>query len=593
MRQSALFYILVLLFSGAYVSLSKFTHQTSRLTKDSFNGDSFVVTDTQHEVLSFEHNFPFTDKRMQANQAQFERLISKAIISELSKSANLTEASQKYPHDSPVYLTIISKFAHHLLIDDYGLSLYTFSYDLGLNSCGVHVLNLTTLHIEQKKGDFFNLQSVPSTKYKLIIERMIKESSKYTKSKEEQEIPLFITVHPLLTFIPAAVIEDKLENLRVDFPSANVRYCSECPNILSFDEYAYLSWLTINSGSTENVTFFQPKDEFVINIGILPKAIFTSYPINIVTESSENDKIVTHQYCIQKETKVDAFVQNAFYERSLEKFTSDFLFFSAREVVDKKGGYSEEVKINFPCYQKNYTEKVNTFLIVGTGNYEECKKQVNNFMQKNFIKSENSQSFDLPNFDLQWPLEGLKDTKVLTDAHIYIESDNLEDFYNVNSGSSTYKAFKLEQLENNIQEYCKKFLNGEEDPKHTNNISDGVHNCLHLIYENSLLYKMGIKKDKELRLRVTNNLVENLLKGVTIRNLGLFHSLEKEWFYSAQDRILETYLVKLKETQETDKMKAINMTLILVALLMLTFWVAFIVRYRIKESVPVEDVKRK
>jgi len=593
MRQRALYFIFVLLFSGAYLALAKFSKETLKLTKDSFNGDTLVITDKPSEILHIEHDFPFTDKRMQANQRHYEKLISNVIINELSKSKNISEASRKYPQHSPVFLTIVNKFAHHLLIDDYGLSLYTFSYDLGLNSCGVHVLNLTTLHIEQKKGDFFNLQSIPNTKYKLIIERMIKESTKYTKSKEEQEIPLFITVHPSLTFLPAAVIEDKLENLRVDFPSANVRYCNECPNILSFDEYAYFSWLTINPTTTENVTFFQPKNQYVINLGILPKAVFASYPLEIVTESDENDKIVDHQYCFGSSKSTDAFVQNVYYERSLEKFTSDFLFFTAREVVDKQKGYSAEIRVNFPCYPKNYTEKVNTFLIAGTGNLEECKKQINNFMQKNYIKSESSQSFDLPNFDLQWPLEGFKNTKVLSEASLYIESENLEEFFNVGSGSSQYKAITLGQLENIIKGYCQKFLNGEEDPKHSNAFDDGVNNCLHLIYENSLLYKMGIKKDKELRLRNTNSLVENLLKGVTIRNLGLFHSSEKEWFYSAQERILETYSVRMKEKQEVDRVKAMNMTLVLIAALLVTFFIGFIIRFRIKDVNSMEGVKYK
>ena len=104
---------------------------------------------------------------------------------------------------------------------------------------------------------------------------------------------------------------------------------------------------------------------------------------------------------------------------------------------------------------------------------------------------------------------------------------------------------------------------------------------------------MGIKKDKELRLRNTNNLVENLLKGLTIRNLGLFHSSEKEWFYSAQERILETYSVRMKEKQEVDRVKAMNMTLVLIAALLVTFFIGFIIRFRIKDVNSMEGVKYK
>lgn len=593
MRQSTLSFIFVLLFSATYLGFAKFSQQIPKLTQNSFDGDSLASADHTKETISFEHNFPFTDKRMQSNQALYERYLTNAIINQLSKSNNMTEVAQKYPLDSPVYLTIEYKFAYHLLIDDYGLSLYTFSYNLGLNTCGAHVLNLTTLHIEQKKGDFFNLQSVPSTKYKLIIEKMIKESTKYTKTKEEQEIPLFITVHPSLTFLPAATIESKLENLRVDFPSANVRYCKECPHILSYDDYAYLSWLTINPQSTENGTFFSPKDQYVINLGLLPKAVYAAYPIELVAGGNDNDKVMTYQYCLGNQKAVSAFVQNTYYERSLEKFTNDFVFYTAREVADKQKGYTEEVKIQFPCHPKNHTNKINNFLIVGTGNLEECKKQITAFMQKNYIKSESSQSFDLPSFDLPWPLDGLKNTKTLAEAALYIESENLEDFLNPSPGKKRYVAIKLDQIETKTKEYCQKFLNNEDTTTY-NNFDDGVNNCLHLVYEYALLQKMGITKDKELRLRNTNHLAEDLLKGVTIRNLGLFHNIEREWFYSAHDRTLETYLVKLKEQEEVDRAKALNITVILIALMMGTFWIGFIIRFRIKETVaPVEDIKRK
>jgi len=522
---------------------------------------------------------------MQANQATYERAISKAIINDLTTSKNITESSLKYPHDSPIYLTIENKFAYHLFVDEYGISLYTFSYDFGLSSCGTNVFNLKILHIEQKKGDIFNLQSIPNTKYKLIIERMIKESSKFTKSKEEQEIPLFITVHPTLTFLPSAVIEDKLDNLRLDFPSANVRYCKECPNLISFDEYAYLTWLTINAKTTENNQFFVPQDQYVINLGLNDKAVFSSYPLKIVAQNNENDKVVTHQYCLNKDRHVDAFVQNAYYERGLDKFTSDLLFYTAREVADKQKIATPEIEVKFPCYPQNFKQKLETFLIVGTGNLKECKTLIKNFMQKNYIKSESSQTFDLPTFDMPWPLESLKGGKTLEDASIYIESEDLENLYNLSLATEKYKSLTLNEISTQIDQHCTSFLasGGQNtEPKLT---KEHLNSCLHLLYTSSLLSKTGISDKKELRLKANSGLAEDWLKGVTIRNIELFHSLEKEWFYSVQDRALESYLLRSKEIQDVEKTQATNWTFALIASLAVAFWIAFIVRFREKPDV--------
>jgi len=569
-------FALLLLLLCSLSIYAKFPSDTPKLTKDSFDGDSLVTTDAQEEEISFVHNFPFTDKRMQANQETYERVITKAIFNDLSKSQNITESSSKYPHDSPIYLTIENKFAYHLFLDEYGISLYTFSYDFGLSSCGTNVFNLKILHIEQKKGDIFNLQSIPNHKYKLIIERMIKESSKFTKSKEEQEIPLFITIHPTLTFLPSALIEDKLDNLRIDFPSANVRYCKECPNLIPFDEYAYLTWLTINAKTTENNLFFKPNDQFVINLGFHPKAIFSSYPLHIIPQNNENDKVATHQYCLNQNRNVDAFVQNAFYERSLDKFTSDLLFYTAREVADKHNTFTPELEVKFPCYPQNFKEKLESFLIVGTGNLKECKNLIKNFMQKNFIKSESSQAFDLPTFDMPWPLESLKGTKALEDAKIYVESEDLEMMYGLNLSTDKYKSLNYGQISSKIEEYCTDFLTGKAEKV----TKEHLNVCVHLLYTNSLLTKAGLKNEKELQLKTKSGLAEDWLKGVTIRNIEFFHALEKEWFYSIQDRALESYLVKTREVQEVEKAHAVNMTFALIASLAVAFWAAFIVRFR-------------
>ena len=591
MRRASLPLTCVLLLQILSLSLNKsideITSSTPKLAKDSIYGSSLVSSGSQDEDIQITHEFPFTDKRMKNDQFKYERAIAELITNDLDNSTSVTNASKKYPQDSPAYLTIEGKFAYHLYIDDVGISLYTYSYNLILNSCGVNVEELRSVHLVQKKGDIFS-QNIASVTRREILAGLLKESSTYTKTKQEQEIPLFITVHPTITFLPAAIIEDTLEDLRLDFPNFAVRYCKDCPNILTYDEYAYLTWLTIsNAGATEDDNFFKAKDDYIINIGIQPKALFTAYPYNIAGQKTDGDKLVSHTYCLYKERHTNVFVQNVYYERSLDKFTSDFVSRTVATAADKHDS-STDVTVKFNCYPKHYKEKIDTFSMVGTGDLKGCRTDIVALMNQNYFSPLNN-NFNQPAHDFPWPLENLAETETIKDAKIFIESDTLEDFYQA-TAIDQFKVFKIEDLSLKIDEYCNEFLNEEvASIKRHENQKGFLNTCIHLIYINSMLTRIKIPRSKELSLKVKNNRVETWLMGITIRNIESFHTLEKEWFYAVQDRTLETYLFKVREGQEAERERAVNLTFALVAALALTFWIGFIVRFSIKEPVQEGD----
>lgn len=554
--------------------------------QQSMEGSNLAASTSSDENIEVLHSFPFTDPRMKTHQREYEQIINDFIIEDLDASKNVTEASEKYPQDSPVLLTIQNKFAFHLFIEENLVTLSTFNYDLSLDSCGVNPQNLRTVHTESKKGNIFDLHSVPNKKYKTIIENLISKSANYAYSREEQEIPLFITVHPSLTTLPAATIEDTLENIRLDFPKYRVKYCTACPNVLPYDEYAYLTWLSIlNYDTTSDNRFFQPKDQLVINLGFTSDAVFVSYPIELVSKGSEDDKVVTHTYCLNKQVQINPFVQNAYYERSLDRFTKEF-------VSSRIEGNSKEDEIKFPCYPGYFDEKVHGVRVKGSGNFDQCKKDINTYMKEK-AESQSWQDFGISNTDVIWPLDSLRESSVLHEAKIYVESEALESLLKVGLSDEKYSSIKFEDLSTKIKNNCTEFL-GEEVKSiisSKKNI-EYTNTCLHLIYIDSLLQKMGIKKEKELRIKMRSHGPETWIKGVTLRDLETFHSLEKEWFNAAQDRALETYLVRLKDAQELDKEKAMNFTMTLIVILSVTFWIGFIIRFRSQEA-QVENVKLK
>jgi len=544
-------------------------------------GDTIANTSTSGPNLTLFHEFPFTDKRMKAHQRVYEELMNEIIIKDLKESKNLTEAFAKYPLNSPVTIRIESKYAFLFLIDEKGVSLYTFQYELVLTSCGPSVEGLKLLNVNQKKGDLFNLQSVPSKKYKLIIEQLIKEAYKYTKYEEEQEIPLFITVHPSLTFHPAAIIEDKLENLRVDFPAFNVKYCQECQNVLPFDEYAYRGWFGVTSqdDNLDNV-YSRVQDQLVINIGFYEKAIFLAYPLDIAPTTLEDDKIIKHQVCDNNKLEVQKFVQNAYYERSLERFANDMLYYFVKQETDKADA-TQQISLNYPCYPKFYHEKLENIMIHGSGDLEGCKEKVKEFMNKNYVRAENVQNFGLPTYEMPWPLEGLKNSDLAKEATIYIESEDLEELFKKETTDKSYYPLKVGELVEKIEDYCKGFFSEEgERVSGSRTKKEYLNSCLYLQYINSLLSKINLPSTKEVRVKLPQSPNEGWIKSIVISNIETHHSLEHEWFLQAQEKGLESYLLSENAQKEKDKEHALSVTFVVILVLCFTFWLGFIVRFR-------------
>lgn len=585
--------------------------QTADITKPaplqaSLEGNSLAVTTTPTDNVTFTHAFPFTDKRMKMNQVQFEQYIEDLIISDLEKSENVTQASEKYPLNSPVYLNIDTKYAYHALIEESGIRLFTFKYDLTLSSCGPSVRNLIVLGSQYSAGDLFNTQTILNRKYRNIIEsliRALREEKKVhfleqEKQYKEQEIPLFITVHPELAFVSAAIVEDRLENLRVNFPELNVRYCAACTNILPYDEYAYLSWMTIsNNEAPKEDNFFRPLEQNLINIGFGPKAIFVAYPDEVSLQSNEDDKLSTHAYCLNNKREVNAFVQNAYYARSLEQFASNFIMFTAKTISDKSNSQSsEEVKVELACYPKHYNEKIDVYSFTGTGNFTKCNEEIENYIKLNYVPSEANRNFGLPQDKMPWPLESLKGSVDMgSDIKVYIESADLENLFQMSGLDSKYKSITLEGLYKQIKSSCTELLDQEvSDNLRDHAKKDYLERCMHFIYIYTLLNQTGMKKEKTIYIRNSAGNAESWMKGLTIKHIETFHRLEKDWFDAVQDRALEGYLLKLKAAQDLEVQRSMYMTFGLLVMLAMTFWIGFIVRFRnIDANEPAKVIKHK
>jgi hypothetical protein len=562
-------------------------NQNTRL-ENSVDGNPVLDGESPHQQLHLRIPFPFTDKFMQKNQYPYEDRIEEYIIGQLNESSNINDTMKKIPYDTDLDITIKGRFAHLLLIDEKGLNLYSFSYDLFLSKCGATSHNIKQINKVFKKADIFKLNSMPLKNYKIIIQSLLLEGFKYLNIEDsDQEMPLFINVHPSLTFLPAAVIEDTMEDLRMSFEHLNVRYCTECKEIVAYDEYGYFAWFS--ASDKENAKDFFDYDfvnENLVTLGINEKAIFVAYPLAISAKSLESDKLRTHNFCNKNAT----FVQNAYYERGLEQFTDDIIVYFIKNEFKKRELTSTDNIIYFPCFPENYWELMTNIEVYGSGNFEECKKLIEEYVR---VKGEEKINSEFGfNYSPTWPMENV-DMRTVNTAKIVLESDIIKQMLtegmDIKEDKKSSEIITPKEIDKEIEKVCKSMFASSKSQTFSNSVKS-LSRCIHLLYSRQLLKKMKINDDTDVILRLKN---QEWIKGLVFENLLNFHHKEKEWFYQSQQRSLENFFFSIQQRAERDRNRVLNVSILLIFTLLLTFALGFIIRYRGKDAEVIENLIKK
>ena len=476
-----------------------------------------------------------------------------------------------------------------LLIDEKGLNLYTFAYDLFFSKCGATSHNIRQLNRIFKKADIFKLSSMPLKNYRLILQSLLTEALKNIYIADpENEMALFINIDPSVTFLPAAVIEDTLEDLRMNFEQLNIRYCYECKEIIPYDEYGYLSWYSSSDRGKSKEDFFDFNftDEKLIIIGINDKAIFTAYPFDLVGKNLESDKLSHHSFCNNNHT----FVQNAYYERGLEQFTDDIIVYFIKNEFKKREISSTENTIYFPCFPENYWELMSNIEVYGSGSYEDCKQLIEDYIK---IKSEEKVSSDFGfNYQPTWPLENL-DRKILKSVDIIIESDIIKQMLTEDveykNEKKVYELITLKELESEIEKVCNLMFDSGKTQSLSNSVKS-LSKCIHLVYTREIIQKMKISLDKDIMLKLKNS---EWIQGLLYENLLVFHDKEKDWFYQSEASSIEGFFYSKQQKLEFEKAKVLTVAFEILAALIITFAIGFVVRYNSKDADVVENLNKK
>jgi hypothetical protein len=583
MKQFIFYSFLQLLFSASHC-LSDNKPSTNQVPLDVPRSANSEESEMK-SLISSKHEFAFSDPRMIENQNAYEQMIMEKILVDLENSTNVTKSIAKYPQNSEINVIVEGKYAYHILIDTDSIQLFVYNFDLALESCGPYPQHLKIVHKAEIKGNIFELRSIPNKKYRVIIEQLLTDSSHIIKGTN-QEIPLFITIHPALTFLPAVIIEDTLENIRVDFMSLHTKFCRDCPNIISYDEYAYLTWY--NKGLHEEDELLEEKPD-VINIGFHPKCISLAYPLSLSPKTTDDDKIVKHRYCKQRAIYDDSFIQNAYFEKSPEKVGSDLLYYNIKQATEKANPNSK-VEIQYPCYPKYYSEKIENIVIKGSGNFKECKSEIKKFLKKYDIRSETPQIFGIPNYKMPWPLETLKENNPLREATINIDSSLISSFVKSYDVESNFRVTTISQLSKEVESQCTQFLTQDTDPDlAAKEKKEELNKCFYILYSLSLLEQAGLDGKKEVQLKAPEKINEAWISGLTITNIETFYDLEYQWFLQTQQNVVDRYSSSLKERTQQDKRHALNVTFGIIMFLMVIFWMAFIIRYRKLEENDTRD----
>ena len=554
----------------------------------SMDGDP-VYSDEDYEPFYHRIPFPFTDIGMQKNQFIYEAKIDNFIFLELNSSNDTNRTIQKFPYNTDLNITIQDKYAHLLLIDEKGLNLYTFAYELFLSKCGATSHNIRQLNRVFKKADIFKLNSMPLKNYRLILQSLLMEALKNINIPNlENEKALFISIDPSVTFLPAAVIEDTLENLRMSFEQLNIRYCYECKEIIPYDEYGYLSWYSsANKGKSKEDFFdFNFSSEKLITFGINDKTIFTAYPLDLIGSNLETDKLSHHSFCNNNHT----FVQNSYYERGLEQFTDDIIVYFIKNEFKKREISSSENTIYFPCFPENYWELMSNIEVYGSGSYEDCKKLIQDYLK---IKSEEKISSDFGfNYQATWPLENLDDV-TLKNVDIIIESDVIKQMLtedaNYKGEKKSYEIITPKKLELDIEKICNSMFESGKAQSFSNSVKT-LSKCIHLVYTREIMQKMKISEDKDIKLKLKNS---EWIQGLIYENLLVFHDKEKDWFYQSQSRSIEGFFYNIQKQLEHEKAKVITVAIEILTVLIITFAIGFVVRYKAKDIDVIENLSKK
>jgi len=358
-----------------------------------------------------------------------------------------------------------------------------------------------------------------------------------------------------------------------------VRYCTECKEIIPYDEYGYLTWYSSSNKHSSIADFFDSDtaNENLITMGINEKAIFVAYPLSLADKNLENDKLSHHNFCNNNRT----FVQNAYYERGLEQFTDDIIVYYLKNEFKKKEYSQTENIIYFPCFPENYWELMSNIEVYGSGNYDDCKKLIEEYIK---IKSEEKIASEF-GFDYSptWPLQNF-DPATLNNATIVLESDiikqMLTDDLDMKEERKMNEIITGRELDQEIEKLCKNMFENNKAQTFSNSVKT-LSKCIHLVYTRQLMKKIRFSDDKDIILKLKNN---DWIKGLLYENLLVFHYKEKEWFYQAQQRGLESYFFGIQQKFERDRSDVMSKTWFLLFALFFTFAIGFVMRYKVKEQ---------
>jgi len=203
--------------------------------------------------------------------------------------------------------------------------------------------------------------------------------------------------------------------------------------------------------------FFDYNFQELITMGINEKAIFVAYPKSLIGNDSENDKLSSHNFCNNNHT----FVQNAYYDRGLEQFTDDIIVHFIKGEFKKREIVTAENIIYFPCFPENYWELMSNIEVYGSGNYEECKQLI-----EEYIKAKSNEKINSPfgfSYPPTWPLEDLN-SEAINSIQIVLESDIIKQILTqgVDDDKKTSQIFTGGELEKEIENVCKTMFETEK-----------------------------------------------------------------------------------------------------------------------------------